>query len=116
MSLPSVLWGWAPVRNEATHLAWSPGPSPKARPPLSVNPLNTVTADLWPSIGSRIEGRAPTAVVPLLQKAGVKTCVYGHLHGKDHKLGLRGLHEGIRFVLAASDYIDFAPIEIPVDA
>jgi predicted phosphohydrolase len=61
-----------------------------------------------------IEGRAPTDVVPLLQKAGVTTCVYGHLHGKDHRLGLRGLHGGIRFILAASDYIDFSPIEIPV--
>ena len=59
-----------------------------------------------------IAGRPPTAVVGLLREAGVGLCVYGHLHGADHALGVQGEHEGIRFVLAAADAIGFAPVAL----
>jgi predicted phosphohydrolase len=61
-----------------------------------------------------IEGRAPTSVVADLVAGGVTTCVYGHLHGADHALGVRGEREGIRFHLAAADAIGFAPLPLPV--
>ena len=56
-----------------------------------------------------IEGRAPTAVVAVLKEGGVRTCVYGHLHGANHVLGLEGEREGIDFHLVAADAIGFAP-------
>lgn len=56
-----------------------------------------------------IVGREPTAMVPLLEAAGVRACVYGHLHGENHALGLEGLHRGIRFHLVAADAVGFAP-------
>lgn len=59
-----------------------------------------------------IVGREPTGVVPILREAGVTTCVYGHLHGDDHRLGVRGVRDGIRFVLVAADAVAFAPQEI----
>jgi predicted phosphohydrolase len=59
-----------------------------------------------------LRGREPTRVVELMRRAGVKVCVYGHLHGEDHALALRGDHEGIRFVFAAADAVDFAPLEV----
>jgi predicted phosphohydrolase len=43
---------------------------------------------------------------------GVRACVYGHLHGEDHRLAVRGEHHGIRFDFVAADAIDFAPLEI----
>ena len=61
-----------------------------------------------------IEGRAPTEVVPVLKEGGIHTCVYGHLHGADHALGVQGEAEGIRFHLVAADAIGFAPRAISV--
>jgi len=61
-----------------------------------------------------IEGRAATGVVPVLREGGVQTCVYGHLHGVDHALGVEGDREGIQFHLVAADAIGFAPRSIPV--
>lgn len=63
-----------------------------------------------------IDGRPPSAVVDLLRGAGVGTCVYGHLHGQDHPLGVTGDRGGIRFVLVASDAVGFAPVPLPVGA
>jgi predicted phosphohydrolase len=56
-----------------------------------------------------IAGRAPTAVVDVLHEGGVRTCVYGHLHGADHARGVVGDHDGIAFHLVAADAIGFAP-------
>jgi predicted phosphohydrolase len=53
-----------------------------------------------------------TAAVPMLKDACVQLCVYGHLHGKDHKYGFQGEADGIRYYLAAVDAIDFRPIPI----
>ena len=61
-----------------------------------------------------IEGRAPTEVVALLREGGVNTCVYGHLHGADHALAVRGERDGMRFHLVAADAIGFAPQPVPV--
>jgi predicted phosphohydrolase len=58
------------------------------------------------------DGRV-TEAVPLLEAAGVEVCIYGHLHGKDHRHGFQGEAGGIRYYLTACDAIDFAPIEIP---
>ena len=55
-----------------------------------------------------------TAAVPLLQDAHVRLCVYGHLHGRDHKHGFQGVAGGIRYILASVDAIDFQPIPIEV--
>ncbi len=59
-----------------------------------------------------VEGRAPSAVVEVLRASGVQTCVYGHLHGADHALGVTGEREGIRYLLVAADAIGFAPLPL----
>jgi len=56
-----------------------------------------------------IAGRPETEVVALLREAGVATCVYGHLHGADHALGVEGERDGIAFHLVAADAIGFTP-------
>ncbi len=61
-----------------------------------------------------LEGRPPTPVVGVLSRAGVRHCVYGHLHGDDHRLAIRGERDGILFQFVAADATDFAPVEIPV--
>ena len=59
-----------------------------------------------------IDGREPTPVVAVLREAGVRVCVYGHLHGEDHRLAVRGERSGIRFEFVAADAVGFAPLEI----
>ena len=54
-------------------------------------------------------GIGETEFVPLLRDAGVKVCLYGHLHGRDHKFGFQGERDGIRYQLVAADYLDFRP-------
>ena len=61
-----------------------------------------------------IVGRPPTEVVGVLAEAGVTLCVYGHLHGADHALGVVGVHAGIDFRLVASDAVGFVPASIEV--
>ena len=62
-----------------------------------------------------LEGREPTEVVDVLVEAGVRVCVYGHLHGEDHVLALEGEHRGIDFRFVAVDAVGFAPVEIDLD-
>lgn len=57
-------------------------------------------------------GLGETAFVPLLREAGVKVCVYGHLHGPDHRYAVKGDRNGVRYYFVAADAVDFAPVEI----
>ena len=59
-----------------------------------------------------IDGREPGEVVGILQRAGVTVCVYGHLHGDDHRLAVTGTREGIQFYFVACDAVGFSPVEI----
>ncbi len=58
-------------------------------------------------------GQPPTAVVDLLRRAGVRVVVYGHLHGADHDVAVRGEREGMRFCFVAADAVGFSPVELP---
>lgn len=60
----------------------------------------------------RLAEGPPGDVVPILVEAGVRHCVFGHLHGDDHRLALSGEHEGIRFHFVAADAVDFTPVPI----
>ena len=60
----------------------------------------------------RIDGRAPGEVEALLRRARVRACVFGHLHGDDHRLAVRGDLDGIRYHFVAADAVGFAPHEI----
>ncbi len=60
-----------------------------------------------------MEGRPETEVVPILRRAGVTVCVYGHLHGaEDHALAVRGLRDGIHYHFVACDAVGFSPVEL----
>jgi predicted phosphohydrolase len=51
-----------------------------------------------------------TGFVPMMKEAGVELCVYGHLHGRDHAAGFVGEKDGIQYVMASADYVDFSPV------
>ena len=58
------------------------------------------------------DGRV-TAVVKMLEDAGVSVCIYGHLHGRDLVHGFQGDAGGIHYMLVSVDNIDFKPVPVP---
>jgi predicted phosphohydrolase len=48
----------------------------------------------------------------LLEKFRVKTCIYGHLHGKGHSKAFEGVKNGVNYHLVAGDYISFKPLRL----
>ena len=49
----------------------------------------------------------------MLSGEGIKTCVYGHLHGRDaFKNGYKGIWNGVDYKLVSLDYIDARPLKI----
>ncbi|SHJ77025.1 metallophosphoesterase [Paramaledivibacter caminithermalis] len=49
----------------------------------------------------------------IYEEYNVSKVIYGHLHNKDSfEMGLKGIHNGIEYILTSSDYIDFNPIKI----
>lgn len=62
-----------------------------------------------------LSGREPTDVVRRIAAARVSLCVYGHLHGDDHALAVRGSHGGIVYHFVAADAVGFCPVVIVGD-
>lgn len=49
----------------------------------------------------------------LLTRYNVKTCVYGHLHGREaFKNGYKGYWNGVDYKLVSLDYVDATPVKI----
>jgi predicted phosphohydrolase len=61
----------------------------------------------------RLAGRDPSPVVEVLHEAGVRLAVYGHLHGEDHALAVRGTVDGIDYRFVAADAVAFTPVVLP---
>ena len=55
---------------------------------------------------------ADTGMTKLLEKYGVEIAVYAHLHGRAHRAAFIGEKNGVRYVFAAADYLQFQPLLI----
>jgi predicted phosphohydrolase len=63
-----------------------------------------------------LNGADDPGFTDILERLGVRVCVYGHLHGaSDHRLGLQGEQRGVRYVLCAADAIDFTPVRLALE-
>ena len=51
-------------------------------------------------------------IVELMERWGVTTCCYGHLHGASHRAAVEGMRGNIRFRLVSADYLGFQPEKI----
>jgi predicted phosphohydrolase len=60
----------------------------------------------------RVAGESATEVTEQLVGAGVSAVVYGHLHGADHAIALRGEHDRLLYYFVAADAVEFTPVEI----
>jgi len=57
-------------------------------------------------------GVGETGFVPLLREAGVRVCLYGHLHGRDHRFAFEGERDGVFYQFVAADYLGFRPARV----
>lgn len=55
------------------------------------------------------EKRLPSGFTELFERYGVKTVVYGHLHGKSCKNAFEGERNGVEYILCSADHLDFKP-------
>ena len=53
-----------------------------------------------------------TAFTALFERYDVKHVIYAHLHGAAHRLAFEGERNGVRYTLAAADYLKFVPKRI----
>ena len=51
-------------------------------------------------------------IIDLLERYGVKTCCYGHLHGGSHRLAVTGRQGSVEYRLVAADYVGFTPVKL----
>lgn len=68
----------------------------------------TIIAALhYPPTNDKMQGSGFTA---MLEEYGVKTCVYGHLHGREaFKNGIKGSLNGVEYKLVSLDYLEGKP-------
>lgn len=57
----------------------------------------------------RYKGYTCQEILNLMERYGVRSCFYGHLHGASHKLAMEGTWDGIEYRLLSADYLDFRP-------
>lgn len=51
-------------------------------------------------------------ILELLQRYGVKSCYYGHLHAESMRLAFLGRSHDVNFDLVSADYLNFVPRKI----
>ena len=66
----------------------------------------------YPPITNKEINEQERKLLNILKKYNVKKCIYGHLHGESQKHGLAGYVEGIEFILASADYLNFELLKI----
>lgn len=63
----------------------------------------------YPPFNSKKE---PSEFVDIMVSHGVRTCIYGHLHGEGFKNAVTGNVRGIDFKLVSADYLNFTPLRL----
>lgn len=71
--------------------------------------LKKIAMTHYPPIGPDM---LPSRASHLLEKYGVETCVFGHLHNVKKEIPLFGEARGINYILTAADYLSFIPVQI----
>ena len=57
----------------------------------------------------RYKGYECPEILELLEKYGVRSCYYGHLHGASHGLAMEGTWDSVTFRLLSADRLNFKP-------
>ncbi|NLW51024.1 MAG: hypothetical protein GXY85_09335 [Candidatus Brocadiaceae bacterium] len=57
-----------------------------------------------------LDAASETEMVPMLRRAGVRHCVYGHLHGDALRDAYEGERDGVVFRCTSADHVGFGPV------
>jgi predicted phosphohydrolase len=76
---------------------------------MSVDAKKRIIMTHYPPISANLE---PSRAAQILEQNQIDICVFGHLHNIKPNLSLFGEKNGVRYILAAADYIRFQPIAI----
>ena len=63
----------------------------------------------YPPIGADMQ---PSRASQILEQNNIQICVFGHLHNIKAGISLFGEKNGIRYILASSDYLRFQPVAV----
>jgi predicted phosphohydrolase len=74
---------------------------PQAKVRIALTHYPPISADLAPSRASKI-----------LESFKIDYCVFGHLHNLKKGQPLFGEKNGVRYMFAACDYLDFTPVRV----
>ncbi|MBQ9009365.1 MAG: metallophosphoesterase [Clostridia bacterium] len=60
--------------------------------------------------------RTGTGFTEVLRDAGIRECIYGHLHGNSIGYAVQGVVDGVRYDLVSCDALGFELMEVPIPA
>ncbi len=61
------------------------------------------------------EEKAPSLFTACFENYGIKTVVYGHIHGGDFDRAIQGLHGGVNYHLTSCDFLEFKLLTLVED-
>lgn len=73
------------------------------------NAAHKIAMTHYPPISADLK---KSKVSKILEKYGIQICIFGHLHSVKSKAKMFGEKNGINYVFAAADFIDFKPLKI----
>jgi predicted phosphohydrolase len=56
-----------------------------------------------------LSASAASEICDRLAEAGVRHCVYGHVHGEDARQAFEGIRDGVHYRCVSADHVGFAP-------
>ncbi len=76
---------------------------------MKKNATRKIIMTHYPPIGPYLQASRASNI---LESFGIEICVFGHLHHLRKNVSLFGEKNGVRYLLAASDYLDFIPLQL----
>jgi predicted phosphohydrolase len=53
-----------------------------------------------------------TGIIDMMNRYGVASCWYGHIHGQGRRWAVTGEREGIVYHMVSADHVDFTPVKV----
>lgn len=51
-------------------------------------------------------------IIDMMNKYGVTSCWYGHIHGQGHRYAVTGDFKGISYHMVSADFVNFKPVKV----
>ena len=51
-------------------------------------------------------------ILDILYKYNIEQCFYGHIHGYSQRNAVTGMHDGVKYDMISSDFLQFVPYKV----